>query len=158
VTEAELTGEVEATAAAFEMPVERGKVREFARATMSSRPEYFDDPRTVCPVTFLVTTEFWAPPEGHAVGGAVQLDPERVLHGGQEFVFHGPPPRAGTTLVAQARVDRIYEKTGRRGGTMTFVEVVTDFKDEGGTLVAESRSIVIETGVAPPKDDSKGNE
>ena len=28
----------------FTMPVERGKIREFARATMSSAPEYLDDP------------------------------------------------------------------------------------------------------------------
>ena len=33
-----------ATDAPFTMPVERGKIREFARATMSSAPEYLDDP------------------------------------------------------------------------------------------------------------------
>jgi hypothetical protein len=32
---------------------------------------------------------------------------------------------------------------------MTFVEVVTEFRDPDGTLVAEGRSTAIETGQAP---------
>jgi hydroxyacyl-ACP dehydratase HTD2-like protein with hotdog domain len=73
----------------------------------------------------------------------------RVLHGGQEFIFHGPPPRAGTKLTAQTRIEDIYEKEGKRGGTMTFVVGVTEFRDEQGNLVAESRGTTIETGRAP---------
>jgi hypothetical protein len=82
----------------------------------------------------------------------VGLDMRRVLDGGREFVFHGPPPRAGTRLTAQARIDDIYEKEGRRGGTMTFVVSVQEFRDESGKLVAEMRSTAIETG-RPPGDE-----
>ena len=42
----------------FTMTVERGKIREFARATMSSDAEYFDNPASVIPPTFLTTTSF----------------------------------------------------------------------------------------------------
>jgi hydroxyacyl-ACP dehydratase HTD2-like protein with hotdog domain len=76
----------------------------------------------------------------------VKLDLKRILHGGQEYVFHGPPPRAGQELTAQTRVEEIYEKEGKRGGTMTFVVTVQEFRDETGRLVAEARSTAIQTG------------
>lgn len=129
----------------FTMVVERGKIREFARATMSADAEYLDAPVPVLPPTFLTTTSFWTPP-GQSVFAKVKMDLRRLLHGGQEYTFHGPPPAAGTTLTVQTRVDDIYEKVGKRGGTMTFVITVTEFRDESGALVAESRSTAIETG------------
>jgi hypothetical protein len=133
---------------AFDLTVERGKIREFARATKSENPEYLDDATPVSPPTFLVTSAFWSPP-GAMRWGSLKLDMRRVLDGGREFVFHGPPPEAGTKLTAQTRVDDIYEKEGKRGGTMTFVETVQEFRDEGGKLVAEMRSTAIETGKPP---------
>ena len=132
----------------FDLTVERGKIREFARATKSENPEYLDDATPVSPPTFLVTSAFWSPP-GAMRWGSLKLDMRRVLDGGREFVFHGPPPEAGTKLTAQTRVDDIYEKEGKRGGTMTFVETVQEFRDEGGNLVAEMRSTAIETGKPP---------
>lgn len=134
-----------ATDEPFQMVVERGKVREFARATMSQHPAYLEDPHPVIPPTFLTTVTFWSPP-GQSVFSKVKMDLRRLLHGGQEYRFHGPPPRAGTKLTVQTRVEDIYEKEGKRGGTMTFVVTVTEFRDESGTLVAEARSTAIETG------------
>jgi hydroxyacyl-ACP dehydratase HTD2-like protein with hotdog domain len=131
-----------------QIPIERGKIREFARSTMSENPEYVDEPEPFSPPTFLTTLNFWMRGTESPLA-RVGLDLRRLLHGGQEYVFHGPPPRAGTELTAQTRVDNIYEKEGKRGGTMTFVETVTEFRDPGGTLVAEARSTAIETGQAP---------
>jgi hypothetical protein len=132
----------------FPMDVELGKIREFARATFSDNPEYCDDPAAVSPPTFLMTTAFW--------GGGIEqimrdleMDYARVLHGGQEFSFPGAPPRAGTHLTCSMRVDADYQKEGRRGGTMRFVEVVTDYTDPSGVLVAQARNTLIETGRAP---------
>lgn len=139
----------------FQMDVERGKIREFARATKSANPEYLDAKAPVSPPTFLTTSSFWTPP-GESVRAKVKLDLKRVLHGGQEYVFHGPPPAAGTTLTAESRVDDVYEKEGKRGGTMTFVVMVTDFRDPSGRLIAEARSTVIETGRAPANGDGAG--
>jgi acyl dehydratase len=132
------------------MPVDRSKIREFARACKTSNPEYLDDERAPCEPTFLMTTAFWA--SGTPALAMVGFDLRRVLHGGQEFVFHGPPPHAGDRLTFQTRVDKAYEKEGRRGGTMAFAELVTEFRDPEGTLVAEARTTVIETGQAPQKD------
>jgi len=132
------------------MPLERGKIREFAKACQSAGSAYGDDPTPPVPPTFLTTVNFWM---GSGTSPLAQLDIDlrRLLHGGQEYVFHGPPPRAGTDLTFQTRVDKIYEKEGKRGGTMTFVETVTEFRDPEGRLVAEARSTAIETGQAPTK-------
>jgi hypothetical protein len=135
----------------FPLEVELGKVREFARATFSENPAYLDEPEPVSPPTFLMTTAFW--------GGGVEqimrdlgMEQARVLHGGQEFTFPGAPPRAGTHLTCTMRVDADYQKEGRRGGTMRFVEVVTDYTDPSGTLLAQARNTLIETARAPSGD------
>jgi hypothetical protein len=130
----------------FEMAVERGKIREFARATGSANSAYLDEPSPVSPATFLTTAFFWQPDEGNP-WRAVAMDQQRGLHAEQEYVFHGPPPRAGTALTGQSRVEKIYQKEGRRGGLMTFVVMVTEFRDATGALVAESRMTGVETGL-----------
>lgn len=137
-------GLVGRTGEPFEMVVEAGKVREFARATKATDPgQLGEDP--VAPPTFLVTSSFWSGPENGA-WPAGSLVMERVLHGEQEFVFPGPPPRAGARLTAVTRVADVYEKAGKRGGAMQFGVAVTEFRDAAtGELVAESRSTLIET-------------
>lgn len=134
---------------AFAMTVERGKVREFARATKSEHPDYLDDPNPPIQPTFLTSSTFWQPPDAASVWRDLDIDLRRLLHGEQEYVFFGPPPRAGAELTLQTRVEEIYEKEGKRGGTMTFVVTVTDFTDESGRVVAQARSTAIETGKAP---------
>jgi hypothetical protein len=79
----------------------------------------------------------------------VAMNQERVVHGEQEYIFHGPPPRAGTRLQCQSRIDRIFEKQGGRGGKLTFAIMVTEFRDDAGKLVAEARLTGIETERPP---------
>lgn len=133
----------------FEMTVERGKVREFARATQSRNPAYLGDEQPVIPPTFLTTAQLWQPPGLGTLGRPAGLDLRRLLHGEQEYVFFGEPPRAGDKLTAQSRTEAEYEKEGKRGGTMRFVVTVTDFTDPAGRLVAQARSTSIITGKAP---------
>ncbi|HVF74474.1 MAG TPA: MaoC family dehydratase N-terminal domain-containing protein [Acidimicrobiales bacterium] len=132
----------------YEIPIERGKVREFARATQSDNPAY-DAPDAVVPPTFLTTAAMtWEPAEEI---GAKDLGYElaRLLHGEEEYVFHGPPPRAGTTLTVSARLGEQWEKEGKRGGVMRFATIVHEFRDTTGSLVAEQRSTLVETGRPP---------
>lgn len=134
------------TAEPFEMRVEFGKVREFARATKSRNPEHLAEDG-VAPATFLQTSAFWMTPNSNPwVGRSRGL--ERILHGEQEFVFHGEPPGPGAVLTGTARIDKVYEKEGKRGGTMSFTEMVTEYRDPDGRLVAETRSTTIETSKA----------
>jgi hypothetical protein len=129
--------------------VEEGKVREFARAVKSSNPAYLaSGPQATSPATFLASSSFWQGRE-NSPWGDTNLNWQRILHGEQEFVFPGPPPAAGTELSAEVRIDRVFEKEGKRGGTMTFVELVTEYRDGSGAVVAEARSTIIETSRAP---------
>jgi hypothetical protein len=136
------------TGSVFEMDIERGKVREFARATFSVNPSYLEGPNPISEPTFLTTAMFWHD-QSSDPWPAVAMDQRRGLHAEQEFVFFGPPPRAGTRLSGQARIEQIYEKQGRRGGLMTFVVMVTDFHDEHGQLVARATLTGVETERPP---------
>jgi hypothetical protein len=135
-------------APAFTMPLERGKIREFATATGSSSAEYLTDPEPVIPPTFLRTSAFWTPPGAGALTG-IKLDLRRILHGEQEYTFFGPPPRAGTDLTVTQRVESVETKQGKRGGEMLIVVIVNDFSDASGRLVAQGRQTLIQTGKAP---------
>jgi acyl dehydratase len=133
----------------FELPVERGKIREFARATMSDNPDYLDDPFPVITPTGLMAAGHWAPDGSASFLELIDFDPALLLHGGQEFRFPGPPPRAGDVLTVESWVDARYEKEGRRGGTMRFAEIVSEYRDPEGKVVAEARMTLIETARPP---------
>ena len=136
----------------FEVRVEAGKIREFAAATHSQHPAYRGE-HAVIPPTFLTTQLFWeewAGPDANP-WHLVEMDQQRGLHAEQEFVFHGEPPRAGTVLTAQSRIGEIVTKPGRRGGELTFVPLITEFRDESGRLVAEARMTGVETA-RPPEE------
>jgi len=136
----------------FPIALEVGKVREFARATRSANPDYLDAPEPVVPPTFLTTMAFWADPDADP-WPAVAMDPARSLHAEQEYVFHGPPPHAGTRLSARSRITEIYDKVDRHGRTMTFAVMVTEFHDPDGRLVAEARLTGVETAQLDRKPD-----
>ena len=126
-----------ATGTPFVLEVERGKLREFARAT-------YGEPGDTSPPTFLTTAFHWQSGDSDP-WDRVQMDPSRGLHAEQEFVFHGPPPKVGDRLIGTSRITEIYDKTRSSGGTLTFVVMVTEFRDEAGTVVAEAKLTGVET-------------
>jgi hypothetical protein len=136
----------------YQVPVERGKIREFARATMSRNPDY-DDAAAVITPTFLTTARFFWEPAGQSPFRELGLDLKRALHAGEEYIFRGEPPQAGSVLSVSSHLADRYEKEGKRGGTLRFATVVTEFRDPDGTLVAEQRTTVVETS-RPPKEES----
>jgi hypothetical protein len=128
-----------AAGAPFTMKIELGKVREYIRATLGKVPEG-DTP--LVPPTFLATQFFWE----QDVPGAnpwdlVKMSQERGMHAEQEYVFHGPPPRAGDTLYCQSKITDIFDK---KGGALVFVVMVTEFRDVDGRLVAEAKLTGVE--------------
>jgi hypothetical protein len=135
----------------FELIVERGKIGELARAIGAEHPDHRrGGAEAIPPPTFLTTMfhgERLRPGANpwHRVG----MSEERGMHAEQEYVFHGPPPAAGTRLSCTSRIAEITEKQGRRGGVLTFATMVTEFRDERGRLVAEARMTGVETERAP---------
>ncbi|MBM4258050.1 MAG: MaoC family dehydratase [Deltaproteobacteria bacterium] len=133
------------------MKIEAGKVREFAKAIKDRNPIYLDEAVAkqevggiMPPPTFLMTLALWDDGDGQP---RVQLDTRRILHGEQEFEYF-KPIYVGDTLTAVTKVANIFEKTGGRGGTMTFVVMDTDFTNQKGEKVAVVHFTVIETGQA----------
>ena len=138
------------TGTEFELDIERGKVREFARAVHAQHPQHLKSEEAVTPPTFLTTMAFWEQDvDASNPWDRVKMDTKRGMHAEQEYIFHGPPPKAGDRLKCQSRIEKIFEKQGRRGGTLTFVVMVTEFRDPTGKLVAEARLTGVETGQAP---------
>jgi len=129
--------------APFAVTVERGKIKEFARAIGDLSPFYLDDAvgrasewgDIVAPPTFPITFR----DDGADTGSMLRdlgVDISRILHGEQEFE-HYKPIRPGETYLCRSRVTDIYEKTGR-SGPMAFVVremAVTDGDDEIVCLV-----------------------
>ena len=131
------------------MHVERGKIREFAKAIKDDDPLYFDEAYAteeaggiVPPITFLQTVGHWGEGGGRL---RVPFDLKRVLHGEQEYEFLAPI-HAGDVLTAVSKIVDVYEKPGKRGGTMTFAVTETEYRNAKGALVARARAVGIETG------------
>ena len=73
------------------------------------------------------------------------LDMRFVLHGGQEFNFERPI-FAGDVLTSEPGETSSYEKEGRRGGTMKFIDTETVYRDQQGEVVLRVKSTLIQTG------------
>lgn len=143
----------------FDFPVELGKIREFAKSLKAESPAWLsaaaaadaDLSGVPMPPTFPIAAAHWDPPPAPGRDG-LDLDLRFILHGEQEFVFHGPPPVAGSKLTGRQRLADVYEKEGKRGGSMKFVITETVFADETGRDVITSRSTLIQTGQVVKKE------
>jgi hypothetical protein len=124
--------------APFEMHIELGKIDEFARATHGVLDAYLSG--AASPPTFLQTDFFWkARHPGSDAWEQVQMSEERGMHAEQEYIFHGPPPKAGDVLIGTCRISDVTEKTSRSGARLEFVKMTTEYRDKAtGELVAEA--------------------
>ena len=145
------------------MPIEWGKIREYAVATGSRSPDYLDNPAAPIPPTFLSTVVFWdepgrgmRTPEAAAALAELGIDPDvdvrNLLSAEQEYRFVGPLPRAGETLVLTHRFDGAEVKQGRRGGQMVFTRFAVEFRDLDGALRAECLYTSVRTGQAATEE------
>jgi acyl dehydratase len=140
----------------FELPVERGKIREFALAVGEDNPVFFDPeearrhglPDIVAPPTFTVTQLWEVPRDEREKRLGARLGYERVLHGEQEFRYRRLPV-AGEILKGVMRISRDVTKEGRRGGTMRFVTYESRFIDADGEEVLTANYTLLETSKDP---------
>jgi hypothetical protein len=135
----------------YEMQIETGKLSEFARAVHAPSPDE-GQPAIAMTPTFLSTASHFWEPEGSDSIAALGFDKARVLHGEESFAFFGAPCAVGTTLRVETRLGEQYERVGRRGGRMRFGTVIRSFTDADGRLVAEQRTILIETSPRTERD------
>jgi acyl dehydratase len=132
----------------FAVTVERGKIKEFARAIGDRSPFYLDDAvgrasewrDIIAPPTFPVTFRHEAA-SSEALLSDLGVDISRVLHGEQEFE-HFKPIRPGETYLVRTRVTDIYEKTGK-SGPMAFVARESTVTDGDNDIVTVIRHITV---------------
>ncbi len=161
----------------YTFPVDLTSIMLFASALGETNRIYHDEDyasRTplgsvIAPPTFPIAAAHWnpsyplrgvrripeaaAPPtrpesekrDAPAGGGGGELS--RGLHGEQRFEYHRPV-RPGMRLAVTTRRGRSWEKEGRRGGTMRFMETITEYRDEQGELVVTATSVGIITSKA----------
>lgn len=130
----------------FQVPVEKGRLRFFAKATGQTDPVYIDEaaardaghPGLPVPPTFLFCLEMDAPNPA-AIRELLGMDYRRLLHGEQGFSYHAMA-YAGDTLTFQQRIDDIYEK---KNGALEFVVRKTEVRNQQGVLVAELRCVTV---------------
>lgn len=140
----------------FDLPIERGKVKEFAIAVGENNPVYYDPiaarergfPDVIAPPTFTVTQIWQIPREERQARLEANLDYERVLHGEQEFVYKRLPV-AGEVLKGTMRISKDFTKEGKRGGAMRFVTYESKFTDGDGQEVLTAHYTLIETAKDP---------
>ena len=152
-------------------PVEAGHIMLFARAVADPNPVYAD-------ADYAAATEVGgiiAPPT--FVSAGMQFEPEhrlrpkigrpwfgsgreatgvpaveggetgRGLHAEQHFEYHRPL-LAGEVLTTVERPGNTWEKQGRRGGSLQFSEMITEYRTLAGELVVTARLVRVETGHA----------
>jgi acyl dehydratase len=132
----------------YVVTVERGKIKEFARAIGDSNPFYLDDRvgqasewgDIIAPPTF-ATTFRDETADTQAFLRELGTDISRVLHGEQEFELTRPI-QPGQTYVCRARIVDIYEKTGR-SGPMAFVVRETAITDRHNDVVGTMRQVTV---------------
>ncbi len=138
----------------YEVDIERGRIRQFAKSIYAFDPAYHDDPRAVVPPTFLIMSGYHygyilarAPRE--SVFGRIDEDFRTCADGGEEFVFHGPPPRAGDRLIASTSMHDFKERQGRRGGRLRIYVTRTKFHTPDRRHVADWYEWNVKTAHAP---------
>lgn len=138
----------------YTVMIEHGKIREFARAMEAPLAEFMEG--KVIPATFLVSAPYiWGytleRPRG-TFFNEIDHDLSVPLHAEESFRFHGPLPCAGERLTARASLERVERKSGRSGGEMTFLVMLTEYFDDDRHLRAEQRSTTVTVARTPEKD------
>jgi hydroxyacyl-ACP dehydratase HTD2-like protein with hotdog domain len=126
----------------FPLPVERSKVREFARALLDDDPVY-QQPDSPAPLTFAVAAGHFR--EDLAVFEGCGFDIKRMLHGESSWEYLAPV-NVGDELTALRRVVDVTTRPGKRGGDMTLVTYEIEFVNQNGDTVLRQRDVLIQTG------------
>ncbi|MGQ0825989.1 MAG: FAS1-like dehydratase domain-containing protein [Actinomycetota bacterium] len=139
--------------------IERGPVKIFAQALLDDDAVYVSDDAPV-PPTFPFVMPYWG---SMGQGGAAGLPIENlrgkgraILHGEQEFVFHGGRwPHVGDVLVGDGVIADVYEKNRSDGGKLEFYVTETTWKheDTGAPIVMAkfTLTIVCKPGADEPR-------
>jgi peroxisomal enoyl-CoA hydratase 2 len=148
--------------------VEAGKVTEFATALRDENPIHHDEAAAAdrgfdaipAPLTFTRTAYFPRyRPDGvdEMPGFDLGFRQAYTVHGEQAYEYERPLV-VGDVLTGETTLVDVFQRDGRRGGTMTFAVRETAFRDRDDDLVVTARSTAIETGGAIDDGDDASDE
>jgi acyl dehydratase len=131
---------------AFDVLVERGRLKFFAKAIGQTDPVYVDEaaaqaaghPGLPVPPTFFFCLEMDAP-DPAAIRNLLGMDYRRLLHGEQGFTYHRMA-YAGDVLRYEQRIEDIYDK---KGGALEFVVRKTRITNQRDEHVADLRAVTV---------------
>ncbi len=129
-----------------DLPLERGRLKFFARAIGETNPVYFDEAAAreagysdlPAPPSFLFAAEL----DAHTIMRLLDdlgVDLKRVLHGEQEFKYFADAC-AGDVVSVESRVSDIYDK---KNGALEFIVKDSIAINQRGAKVAEMRSVIV---------------
>ena len=130
----------------FEVFVEKGRLRFFAKATGQTDPVYTDEefaraqghPALPVPPTFFFCLEMESP-DPAAIRNLLGIDYRRLLHGEQGFTYHRMA-YAGDVLRFEHRIEDIYDK---KNGALEFVVRRTRVSNQHGQCVVDLRNVAV---------------
>ena len=128
------------------LPIERSRLRFFAKAIGETDPVYTDVAAAQAagyadlpaPPTFLFAAELDSGASDQLLAD-LQIPIARLLHGEQSFQY-GEPACAGDTVTVRSVVEDIYDK---KGGALEFVVKTSRALNQRDELVAEMRSVLV---------------
>jgi len=128
--------------------VERGRIKDFARAIGDLNPFYLDDRvgaasewgDVIAPPTFAISFRD-EQADSAAILRDLGVDISRVLHGEQAFEIHRQLV-PGATYLCRTKIVDIYDKTGK-SGPMAFVVRETAITDGTNEIVATMRHVTV---------------
>ncbi|HOJ84547.1 MAG TPA: MaoC family dehydratase N-terminal domain-containing protein [Deltaproteobacteria bacterium] len=130
--------------------VERGKIRELAKAIGDMNPIYHDRDAAVregyketpVPPTFLTVPMMWSTSMPGVIND-LGINFMMVLHGEEEYEYYGEI-YPGDVITAVPRVASIEEKTSKSGRKMDMVTIELVYTNQRGEKVARARTLLVE--------------
>jgi len=128
--------------------IEKGKIREFARAIGDKNPLYYDENKAreagfeglAIPPT-LPTVFTMASGMLMNVIKDLKIDLAKLLHGGQEFDYINPI-KPGDTVTGKTKITNVIEKSGK-GGTMDLIVLETTYVNQSYQTVLRDKCTIV---------------
>ena len=130
--------------------VERGKIRELAKAIGDPNPIYLDKDAAIqagykdtpATSTFLTVPMMWCGQMPDIIND-LKINFMMVLHGEEEYEYY-QLIYPGDVITGTPKITKMEEKTSKSGSKMDLISVEVLYTNQRGEKVANARSLLIE--------------
>ncbi len=130
--------------------VERGKIKEMAKAIGDPNPVYLDKDAAIqagykdipATPTFLTVPMMWCGQMPDIIND-LKINFMMVLHGEEEYEYY-QLMYPGDVITGTPKITKMEEKTSKSGSKMDLISVEVLYTNQRGEKVAKARSLLIE--------------